>query len=117
MKKQELNELNELMNTAEFKDYLQDLAYFSGIYVEDVKKLMAKNAIVNFENKTIVKLLHEYRYRSVKEEADLLRVFDYNVRSLNEDDGEEISFSNNCLTNSSHYRTVLYDLLIREEER
>ena len=97
----------KLLNTSEFKAYIEDLAYFSESYVDSIKEKLIESAVSNFQNKTIVKLLSEYRTRKLKEEKEHFRDF---LHSL---EYGAISLSNDCMTNSSHYRTVLYDLLIR----
>ena len=96
--------------TDDFKKFTSDLALFADGYVEEIKKHLVSIAMEIFENKTIVKLLHEYSVRKSKEQKNLANNF---INALQNEE-LNIEFSNNCLTNANHYKTVLAGLLVDE---
>lgn len=95
--------------TAEFKEFIQDLAFFADGYVEEIKKHLADTANDIFQNKTLVLLLSEYRIRRSKEKVELAKkMMDY----IQYENLREYGLSNNCLSNSDHYKTVLAGILV-----
>lgn len=95
--------------TEEFKQYISDLAMFAESYNEEIKKHLAEISRETFKNKTIVKMLHEYSERLVKEKQQLLDDFWWNIRNA---DDCGIRFSNNSLTNSFSYKTVIAGFIV-----
>jgi predicted transcriptional regulator len=102
--------VEEETRTEEFKQFVSDLATFADGYVEEIKQHLVEIAMDTFKNKTIVNLLHEYAIRKAKEQKNLADDF----RSALQYPDLNISFSNNCLTNAGHYKTVIAGLLVDE---
>lgn len=103
---------NELMEKVryddEMKEFLTDLACFAEGYVTEIKQHLAEIAKDIFRDKTIRKMLHEYRIRKEKEQHDLMMEY---VSAVFHD--MPVSDSH-CLTNSKSFRDVLAALLVDE---
>lgn len=102
----------ELMESMRFKDemkeFLADLAFFANGYVAEIKNHLAQIAKEIFRDKTIRRMLREYRVRCEKEQQDLTNDFMSAVfHGIEVRDG-------NPLTNASSFRNVIAALLIDE---
>ena len=102
--------LDNETRTEEFKQFISDLATFADGYVEEIKKHLVEIAMSTFKDKTVVNLLHEYAVRKAKEQKTLAD----NFRNALQNPDLNISFSNNCLTNANHYKTVIAGILVNE---
>ena len=102
--------LDREIRTEEFKQFVYDLAIFAEGYVEEIKKHLVENAMDIFKDKTIVNLLHEYVIRKAREQETLTYDFIFAIEHPKLDS----NFSNNCLTNANHYKTVIAGLLVDE---
>lgn len=96
----------EQSNVEITEELIVDLAVFSQTYIEQVRADILKNAGQIAKDSTLVRLLHEYSTRKQQEQTE----YENDVRNAIKY-GHEYKFPNNCLTHSSSYRDVLYDLL------
>lgn len=92
---------------AEMSDeFIADLAAFSKAYIDEIRIALARNAGNIAKDATIARLLHECNARAKEECAEHEKEVQFAIRN-----NCELRPSNNCLTHSSSYRDVLYDLL------
>jgi len=103
-----IEEHNVELKSEEFKEFICDLSIFANGYVEEIKKQLVEIAFEIFKDKTLVKLLQEYAIRKSKEDIQLQQNFLMAIKNPE----IEITFSNNCLTNADHYKTVLAGMLV-----
>lgn len=102
--------LEAIQYDKEFKEYLKNLAYYSEDLVAPIKGYLAKNIYKFFKDKTIVKMLAEYKTRKEKEIEDLAR----NFQMYSQNNEIEPLWNNNCLSHSSSYKDVIADMTFRE---
>lgn len=104
------NEIEALKQSAPLAEvtpeFIADLAAFSKTYINEIRIALARNAENIAKDTTIARLLHEYNARSKEECAEYEKEIQFAIRN-----NCELRPSNNCLTHSSSYRDVLYDLL------
>lgn len=93
------------MRTEEFESFIHDLAYFCRDLVAPIKQHLAETALEIFKDKTITKMLSEYRVRDMKELKEIEDSFGYCIRN-------EVKplWGNHCLTHSGSYKDVIADL-------
>lgn len=97
--------IERMHNDEEFKTFVSNLAYFANDLNCYIKQHLADNLYSYFADKTIVKMLEEYKKRDEAERAEALENFYRCIRN----DGCKPLWNNHCLTNAAHYRTVIAD--------
>lgn len=100
------NIMDSLNHKAEFKAFLEDMAYYSRDLNNSIKQFLAANLHTFFQNKTLVHMLNEYRTRDQKEFKHLVREFEWVV----ENPDKKNEWSSNSLTHAKSYRDVIADL-------
>lgn len=98
--------MNRGIETTITNQLLDDVAAFTELYTTEVRAAVVKNIAAIAQDETLVKLLHEYATRKQTELDRYRSDMESTVRL-----GMEFRSSNNCLTHSSSYRDVIYDLL------
>ena len=93
------------IRTEEFEKFIDDLAYYCQDLNDHIKQHLAETAMEIYKNKTIVKMLSEYKERDAKERKEVADTFKYYLRN-----GLEASWGNHCLTHASAYKEVIADL-------
>lgn len=106
----EYREITEaIYRDKEFRIFVSDLAYFSRDLNNHIKQHLADTMYQIFKDKTVVKMLSEYRARSEKEFDELIKKFEWAAR-----DGEKQPWSASCLTHSDSYKEVIADMTYNE---
>ena len=91
------------------REFIADLACFMQGYVKEIQEHLISEAGNIAANPMICRLLHEYRVRCEKAEADFLKDIEFRLNY-----GHETDLSESCLIHSGSYHDVLDDLLVRE---
>lgn len=106
----EYREITEAMyRDKEFKTFIADLAYYSRDLNSHIKQHLADNMCRIFKDKTVVKMLSEYRARSEKELEELIQKFEWCTRN----EGKQM-WGASCLTHSDSYKAVIADMTYNE---
>lgn len=88
-----------------FRIFVSDLAYFSRDLNSHIKQHLADTMHQIFKDKTVVKMLSEYRVRSEKEFDELVKKFEWAAR-----DEEKQMWGASCITHSDSYKEVIADM-------
>ena len=90
-------------------EFVADLACFMKGYVKEIQSHLIDEAERIAADPMLRKLLHEYRVRCEKRDADFLRDLDWCLNS-----GYDMSDGESCLLHSGSYHDVLADLLVND---
>jgi hypothetical protein len=99
----------EIISTKEFKEFIEDLAYFANNYITKIRRQLTENAFEIYQNETVKKMLHEYRVLAEKDLKDLIYGMQHQIEN------PDSNCNLDSLSGANHYSNVLYDLLIKEK--
>lgn len=106
----EYREITEAIYRDEaFKTFVSDLAYYARNLNGHIKQHLADTMHQIFRDKTVVKMLSEYRERSEKEFDELTKKFEWSARY-----GEKQTWGASCLTHADSYKEVIADMTYNE---
>ena len=106
----EYREITEaIYRDEEFKIFVSDLAYYARDLNSHIKQHLADTMHQIFRDKTVVKMLSEYRERREKEFDELTKKFEWSARY-----GEKQTWGASCLTHSDSYKEVIAEMTYNE---
>lgn len=94
----------------EFNEYITDLAIFAEGYVDEIKNHLVEIAVRTFEDKTVVKMLHEHTIRVEKRKESLKM----DMLSMIRHPENNFTLGGYSLHDPQPFKTVLASILIDE---
>ena len=100
------------------EELILDIAYFCKPYVSSICDVVVSQIETILENEYIRRLLHELRIRGEKETKEFNNKIGWRIYEVIHQEifQTEFDIHNCCMTHSSSYRDVLYDMLIRDKK-